>query len=67
MVLILKPNLNSKCMLKRSKKIKIMNRSKNRGGLTQVKAKCFFFLHIKKQEISIYYDSKEIYAIEYCF
>ena len=40
-----------------------MKGSKNRGGLTQVKAICF--LDIKKQEISIYYDSKEIQAIEY--
>ena len=48
-------------MLKDSKTIKIMKGSKNRRELTQVKAICF--LHIKKQEISIYYDSKEIHAI----
>ena len=52
-------------MLKDSKTIKIMKGSKNRRELTQVKAICF--LHIKKQEISIYYDSKEIHAIEFCF
>ena len=38
MVLKLKPKLNSKFMLKGSQTIKIMNRSKNRGGLIQVKA-----------------------------
>ena len=39
-----------------------MKGSKNRGVLTQVKAICF--LHIKKQEISIYYENKEIHALE---
>ena len=38
MELKLKPKLNSKFMLKGSQTIKIMNRSKNRGGLIQVKA-----------------------------
>ena len=65
MVLKFEPKLNSKFMLKRSKTIKIMKGSKNRGGLTQVKVICI--LHTKKQEISIYYDSKESHAIEYCF
>ena len=50
-------------MLKGSK-TKIMKGSKNRSGLTQVKA---IFLHIKKQEILIYYDNKEIHAKKYCF
>ena len=63
MVSKFKPKLNSKFILNGSKTIKIMKGSKNRGGLTQVKAICF--LDIKKQEISIYYDSKEIQAIEY--
>ena len=52
-------------MLKGSKTLKIMKGSNNRGGLTQVKV--MFFVHIKKQEISIYYDSRDIRAIEYCF
>ena len=65
MVLRFKPKLNSKFMLIGSKTIKIMKGSKKRGGLTQVKAKCF--LHIKKQEISIYYDTNKIHAIEHCF
>ena len=59
-----KPKLNSKFTLKRGKTTKAMKESKSRQELTQVKAICF--LHIKKQEISIYYDSKEIHAIEYC-
>ena len=63
MVLKLKLKLNSKFILKGSKTIKITKGSKNIGGLTQVKAICF--LHIKKQEISIYYGSKDIHAIEY--
>ena len=59
-------------MIKGSKTIKVMKGSKNRGaggagggGLTQVKA--IYFLHIKKPEISIYYDSEETQSIEYCF
>ena len=56
-VLKFKPKLNSKFMLKRFKTIKIMKRSKNKRGLTQTKAIKFYFLHINKQEISIYYDS----------
>ena len=52
-------------MLKGSKTVKIMKGSRNRGVLTHIKAICF--LHVKKQEISIYYDSKEIHTIEYCF
>ena len=56
-------------MLKRSKTIKIMKGSKNRGRLTQVKVLLYVtcFCIYRKQEISIYYDSKEIHAIEYCF
>ena len=65
MVLKFKPKLNPKFMLKESKTIKIIKKSYTRGRLTQVKATCF--LHIKNQEISIYYDSEEIHAIEYCF
>ena len=42
MVLKFKPKLNSKFTLKDSKTIKIMKGSKNRAGLTQVKAVCFF-------------------------
>ena len=41
MVLKFKPKLNSKFTLKDSK-TKIMKGSKNRAGLTQVKAECFF-------------------------
>ena len=41
MVLKFKQKLNSKFMLKVSKTIKIMKGSKNREGLTQVKAICF--------------------------
>ena len=52
-------------MLKGNKKIKVMKGSKNKEGLTRVKSICF--LHITKQEILIYYDSKEIHTIEYCF
>ena len=37
----------------------MMKRSKNRRGLTQVKA---VFLHINKQEILIYYGNKETHA-----
>ena len=37
----------------------MMKRSKNRRGLTQVKA---VFLHINKQEILIYYGNKETNA-----
>ena len=51
MVLKFKPKLNLKIMLKGSKTIKIMKVSKNRRGLTQVKA---IFLHIDKHEILIY-------------
>ena len=51
MVLKFKPKLNLKIMLRESKTIKIMKVSKNRRGLTQVKA---VFLHINKQEILIY-------------
>ena len=54
-------------MLKGSKTIKIMKGGKNRLELTQVKAILYVFLHIQKQEISVYYDNKEIHAIEYCF
>ena len=52
-------------MLKGSKTVKIMKGSRNRGVLTHIKAICF--LQVKKQEISIYYDSKEIHTIEHCF
>ena len=65
MVLKFKSKLNSKFILNGSKTIKIMKGSKNRGGLTQVKVT--HFLHIKKQEISIYYDNKEIHAKKYCY
>ena len=53
-------------MPKGSKTIKIMKMSKK---LTQVKAgsKSYIFLHINEQEISIYYDSKEIHAEKYLF
>ena len=37
-----------------------MKESKNRRGLAQKLYK--FFLHKNKQEISIYYDNKEIHA-----
>ena len=53
MVLKFKPKLNLKIMLKGGKTIKTMKGSKNRMGLTQVKA---IFLHISKQEILICYD-----------
>ena len=48
MLLKFKPKLNSKFMLKRSKTVKIMNRSKNRGGITQVKVICFCIQRNKK-------------------
>ena len=54
MVFKFKPKLYSKLMLKRSKTIKIITGSKTRRGLTKVKAITSFFLHINKQEISIY-------------
>ena len=43
-------DLNLKFMLKGRKTIKIMKGSKNRRGLTQVRAIYVFFLHINKQE-----------------
>ena len=46
-------------MQNESKTIKIMKGSKNRRGLTPVKTIC---LHINKQEILIYYNTKEIHA-----
>ena len=49
MVLKFKPKLNSKFMLKGSKTIKIMKRSKSNTGLTQVEA--IFFAN--KQTINI--------------
>ena len=64
MVLKLKPKLNLKIMLKGSKTIKIMKGTKNRRGLTQVKA---IFLHINKQEILMYYENKEIHAKKILF
>ena len=56
-------------MPKGSKTIKIMKMSKKRRELTQVKAgsKSYIFLHINEQEISMYYDSKEIHAEKYLF
>ena len=63
MVLKFKPKLNLKIMLRESKTIKIMKVSKNRRGLTQVKA---VFLHINKQEILIY-DKQEIQAKKILF
>ena len=57
-VLKFKSKLNSKFILKRGKTIKIMKRSKNRRGITQVKT--LFFTY--KQKLSIYYDNKEIHA-----
>ena len=62
MVLKFKPKLNLKIILKGSKTI--MNESKNRRGLTQVKA---IVLHINKQDILIYYDNKEIHAKKILF
>ena len=59
MLLKLKPKINLKIMQKGSKIIKIMKGSKNRRGLTQVKN---IFLHINKQEILMYCNTKEIYA-----
>ena len=64
MVLKLKPKLNLKIVLKGSKTIKIMKGTKNRRGLTQVKA---IFLHINKQEILMYYENKEIHAKKILF
>ena len=60
MVWKLKAKLNSKFVLKWNKTIKTMKESKNRRGLAQKLYK--FFLHKNKQEISIYYDNKEIHA-----
>ena len=59
MVLKFRTTLNLEILLKGSKTKKIMKGSKNSRGVTQVKA---IFLHIKKQEILIYYDNKEIHA-----
>ena len=64
MLLKLKPKINLKIMQKWSKIIKIMKGSKNRSGLTQVKN---IFLHINKQEILIYYNTKEIHAKKILF
>ena len=62
-VLKFKSKLNSKFILKRGKTIKIMKRSKNRRGITQVKT--LFFTY--KQKLSTYYGNKEIHAKKYCF
>ena len=51
MVLKFKPKVNLKFMLKGSKTIKTMKRSKNRGGLTQVKA--MFFTYKQTRTIDI--------------
>ena len=64
MVLKFKPKLNLKIMLKGGKTIKTMKGSKNRMGLTQVKA---IFLHISKQEILICYDNKAIHSKKILF
>ena len=50
MVLKLTPKLNLKIMLKGIKTIKIMKGSKNKSGLTQVKA---IFLHINTRNFDI--------------
>ena len=63
MVLKAKPKLNLKFMLKGSK-TKIMKGSKNKRGLTQVKA---IFFEYKRTKELIYYDNKEILAKKYCF
>ena len=63
MVLKFKPKLNLKIMLKGGK-TKTMKGSKNRMGLTQVKA---IFLHISKQEILICYDNKAIHSKKILF
>ena len=54
-------------MLQRSKTKKKNEREKTQRGVNKVKAIYKGFLHKKKQEISIYYDNKEIHAIKYCF
>ena len=64
MVLKFKPKLNLKIMLKGGKTIKTIKGSKNRMGLTQVKA---IFLHISKQEILICYDNKAIHSKKILF
>ena len=64
MVLKFKPKLNLKIMLKGGKTIKTMKGSKNRMGLTQVKA---IFLDISKQEILICYDNKAIHSKKILF
>ena len=51
MILKFKPKLNLKFMLKGSKTIKIMKRSKNRRGLTQVRA--IFFTNKQARNIDI--------------
>ena len=65
MVLKFKLKLNLKFMLKGSKIIKIVKGSKNRRGLTQIKA-IQFLLPINKQKILMYYYNKEILAKKYC-
>ena len=59
-----KSKLNSKLILKGRKSKKKTKGSKNRRGYTQVKA---IFLHINKQEMSIYCNNKVIHAKKYCF
>ena len=51
MVLKFKPKVNLKSMLKGSKTIKTMKRSKNRVGLTQVKT--IFFAYKQTRTIDI--------------
>ena len=51
MVLRYKSKLKSKLILKGSKTIKMMKRSKNRGGLTQVKA--IFFAYKQTSNIDM--------------
>ena len=50
-VLKFKPKLNSKFMLKRSKTIKIMNRSKNRGGINTSKSYVFAYNETRNIDI----------------
>ena len=52
-------------MSKGSETIKTMKMSKKRRGLTQVKA--IFLTYKHKEEISIYYDNKEIHTEKILF
>ena len=67
MVLKFKSKLSLKFMSKGSETIKTMKMSKKRRGLTQVKAIFLTYKQRHKEEISIYYDNKEIHTEKILF